>query len=126
VSIDDIFHKSGFDWTTSKLPNETEWQGIFDESYRQIKEAFGKGKSVLYDSTNQTMVSRDRLRAIAKECGAESRVIYIKSDIETIWMRWEENQKNPSRSIVNRDLVQMTIGMFEEPEEQECVTVIEN
>lgn len=81
---------------------------------------------MLYDSTNQTIASRDKLRDIAKECDAESQVIYVKSDVETIWKRWEENQKNPSRSIVSKDLVQMTIDMFEEPEEWECVTVIEN
>jgi predicted kinase len=126
VSIDDIFHERRFDWTTNKLPNELEWREIFEESYRQAREALGAGKSVLYDSTNQTVASRNALRAIAKECGVDTRVIYVKSDIETVWKRWKDNHDNPSRSIVSKDLVQMTIDIFEEPEEWEDVYVIDN
>jgi predicted kinase len=126
ISIDDIFYSRGFDWDTNKLPNEHEWQEIFDESYRQTKETLKSGKGVLYDSTNQTIASRDVLRAIAKECGVDTQIIYVKSDIETVWKRWEENQKNPSRSIVKRELVQMTIDTFEEPTIEEGFIVIEN
>jgi tRNA uridine 5-carbamoylmethylation protein Kti12 len=126
VSIDEIFHRRGFDWNTNKLPNEHEWQEIFDESYRQVKGALQTGRGVLYDSTNQTVASRDKLREIAEERAAKSHVIYVKADIETIWKRWEKNNINPIRSIVRKDLVQMTIDMFEEPEEWEHVTVIRN
>jgi predicted kinase len=125
-SIDQIFQTRGFDWNTNKLPKETEWQEIFDESYRQVREVLQAGKSVLYDSTNQTVASRDKLREIAKECSLESHVMYVKTNIGSIWKRWEENRQNPTRSLVSKDLVQMTIDMFEEPEEWEHVTVIRN
>ena len=45
---------------------------------------------------------------------------------ETVWKRWEENQKNPTRSVVSRELVQMTIDSFEELEMNENVLVIVN
>jgi predicted kinase len=67
VSIDNIFHARGFDWNNNTLPNENEWQEIFEKSYRQVKEALEAGRSVLYDSTNQTITSRDTLRNIANE-----------------------------------------------------------
>ncbi len=126
VSIDAIFHAYGFDWNTNKLPKTDEWQKIFDESYDQTKKALGEGRNVLYDSTNQTVASRDTLRKVAASVEGDTRVVYIKSSVATVWKRWEENQQNPKRSQVSRELVQMTIDMFEEPTEEECVLVIEN
>lgn len=126
VSIDDIFRAYGFDWETNALPDTEAWQKIFDESYEKTKEALSTEKNVLYDSTNQTIASRDKLREIATSVGATVCVIYIKSSVETVWKRWEENQKNPTRSVVGRELIQMTIDMFEEPTANENVLVIEN
>lgn len=126
VSIDAIFKAREFDWDTNILPNTKEWQEIFNESYEITKVALEHGKTVLYDSTNQTVASRDALREVADSVGATSRVLYIKTPIETIWQRWEENQNNPKRSVVSRELVQQTINMFEEPTGAENVIIIQN
>jgi len=126
VSIDAIFRAHGFDWDTNTLPDTEGWQKIFDESYEKTKEELNAGKNVLYDSTNQMVASRDRLREVAKSVNAHTKVIYIKSPVEVIWKRWEDNQKNPTRSVVSRELVQQTIDMFEEPTEEENVIVINN
>jgi predicted kinase len=126
VSIDDIFHARGFDWNSNTLPNVDTWEQIFSESYEQTKRALMAGKNVLYDSTNQTVASRDRLREVVKSVSANTKVIYIKSPVEVIWKRWEDNQQNPTRSVVSRELVQQTINMFEEPTENENVLVINN
>ncbi len=126
VAIDDIFHRHGFDWNTNALPNSDEWHNIFDESYAISKDLLKEGKNVLYDSTNQTRASRDKLREVAHSVGAESRVIYIQCSHETVWKRWEENQKNPNRSVVSKDLVQITIDQFEVPTDAENVIAIIN
>ncbi len=126
VSIDDIFRVHGFVWNTNTLPKEDEWQQIFNESYEKAKEALKQGKNVLYDSTNQTIVSRDILRDVAHSVGADTRVLFITSSVDRVWERWEENQKNPTRSIVSKALVQTTIDTFEEPLESENVIVIKN
>ncbi len=126
VSIDTIFHSHGFNWDTNKVPNPGEWQVIFDESYNEIKELLDQGKNVLYDSTNQTINSRKKLRDVAASVGADARVLYIQSSVETVWKRWEENQRNPRRSSVNKELVQMTIDMFEEPTKEESVILVSN
>ncbi len=126
VAIDNIFKADGFDWNTNTLPNESEWKDIFEKSYQQTKQALLDRKNVLYDSTNQTVVSRDELREIAGSVGADACVLYIKTPVETVWKRWEENKNNPQRSVVSRELVQQTIDMFEEPTEDENVLVIEN
>ena len=126
VSIDEIFHQHGFDWNSNTLPDTGAWEQIFNESYEQTKQALRGRNNVLYDSTNQTVASRNKLREIADVVGADTKVVFIKSPTETIWERWNENRKNPSRSVVNRDLIEMTIDMFEEPTEEEHVIVINN
>lgn len=126
VSIDDIFHVHGFDWNLNNLPDTETWEQIFNESYKQIKQALTDGKNVLYDSTNQTVMSRDKIRQVADSVGAEAKVVFIKTPVEVVWQRWEENQKNPSRSVVSKELVQQTIDMFEEPTEDESVIIVNN
>lgn len=126
VSIDDIFHAHGFDWDSNILPDTKEWEQIFNESYEQTKSALTDGKSVLYDSTNQTVTSRNKLREIARSVGAYTKVVYIKSLVDKVWKRWEENQKNLDRSVVSKELIQTTLDMFEEPAESEDVIIVNN
>lgn len=126
VSIDKIFQERGFDWNTNSLPNEKEWQSIFNDSYIKTEGILAEGKNVLYDSTNQTITSRDKLREVAASIGGESCVLYIQAPVETVWKRWEENLKNQTRSVVSRELVQTTMDSFEEPSESENVLTIEN
>lgn len=90
VSIDAIFHEHGFNWDSNTLPNADDWQQIFNESYEQTKVALQEGKNVLYDSTNQTLVSRNELRKIASSVGSETYVIYIQTSVGTVWKRWEK------------------------------------
>lgn len=126
VSIDDIFHARGFDWNLNRLPNATAWEQIFDESYAKTREFLKMGKNVLYDSTNQTVVSRDKLRAVACSVSAEAYVIYVHTSVEKVWKRWEASSKSEDRHNVSKDLVEETITMFEVPTEQENVLCIEN
>jgi len=126
VAIDDIFHRHGFDWNTNTLPNSDEWQNIFDESYTISKDALKEGKNVLYDSTNQTLASRDKLREVACSVGAKTIVIYIQCSPETVWKRWEKSALEKSRPSVSKNLVQMTIDQFETPTVAENVIMIIN
>lgn len=126
VSIDDIFHARGFDWDTNRLPSAEEWAEIFDESYAQAQTSLKAGKNVLYDSTNHTRVSRDRLREVAHSVGAESHVIYVRTSIDEVWKRWEASAADKGRHVVRRDLVATTIVAFEPPDESEGVLVVDN
>lgn len=127
VAIDDIFHRHGFDWNTNTLPNSDEWQNIFDESYTISKDALKEGKNVLYDSTNQTLASRDKLREVACSVGAKTIVIYIQCSPETVWKRWEKSALEKSRPSVSKYLVQMTVDQFEVPTDAEnVITIINN
>ena len=121
ISIDDIFHARGYDWNTNTLPDAKSWSEIFETSYEKTREALNNSKNVLYDSTNHTKTSRDTLRKVAESVGADTHVIFIDVPLDTIYKRWEENKANPTRSVVDRELVDMTIQMFEKPDEDESV-----
>ncbi len=126
VSIDEIFHAKGFDWTSNRLPDAAAWEQIFNESYAKTREFLSIGKNVLYDSTNQTVAGRDKLREVARSVGAEAYVIYVHTSVERVWERWEASVKSEDRHNVSKDLVEETIAMFEVPTEQENVLRVEN
>ena len=124
IRIDDILRKRGFDWNTNKLPNEAEWRGIFEESYQATKNILERSENVLYDSTNHTLASREKLRELAKQSGAETAVIFVNTPKNLIWERWEKNKESTTRSVVAKDLVEMTINAFEPPTQDEHVIEI--
>ena len=124
IRIDDILRKRGFDWNTNKLPNEAEWRGIFEESYQATKNILERSENVLYDSTNHTLASREKLRELAKQSGAETAVIFVNTPKHIIWERWEKNKESTTRSIVAKDLVEMTIDTFDPPTQDEHVIII--
>lgn len=126
VAIDSIFNAKGFDWNTNKLPDTTQWREIFEESYEAVRDALKQGRNVLYDSTNHTFASREALRVLAAAVGADTCVIYVKVEADKVWKRWEENQLSPSRPQISRELVQLTIDTFEEPDKIENTITIAN
>jgi len=121
IAIDDFFYEHGYDWDSNKLPNKEGWNQIFADSFTVTKDALSENKNVLYDSTNQTRESRDKLRNIAKAVDAETVVIFFDVPQEMVWERWENNKKNRERSVVSKELVQMTLDAFETPTEDESV-----
>jgi len=127
VSIDNILEELNYDWNTNKLPNEEGWKKVFDISYRQTKEALEKGLNVLYDSTNHTKTSRDNLREVAGSVGADTRVIYINVPAKIAIERWEENKKQKSRFVLDKNLLHKTINAMEIPTaDDEKLMVVKN
>jgi predicted kinase len=126
VSIDSVFSDQGYDWTDNKLPDTNGWKEIMDVVYQTIRDALKAGNNVLYDSTNHTRASRDALRDVAQEEGAESQVILVDVPPETVYARWEANSKSPTRSVISKKLLEMTVNSFERPTEDEQILVLAN
>ncbi len=126
VSIDEIFKAHGFDWSSNKIPDEKAWASIFGIASARSRMALEDSLNVLYDSTNHTRQSRDDLRRIAGESGADAAVIYVEVPVPKIYERWEENKSGKSRSIIDKNLLDMTIKAFEPPAEDEKIIIIKN
>src|SRR3989344_4387326 len=126
VSIDAILETLHYDWNTNKLPDTEGWKKVFDISYQQTKEALEKGLNVLYDSTNHTKASRDKLREVAHSVGADAKVIYIDVSAKVAIDRWQENKKQKNRFVLDENLLHETINAMEIPTADEKLIVIKN
>lgn len=126
VAIDDFFHARGYVWDTSTLPDTEAWDSIFREAYDATETALANGQSVLFDSTNHTRVSRDRLREVAKRAGAQSLVVYVEAPAEVLWERWRKSESDKTRHVIPKELVEQTIAAFEPPTEDENIAVLHN
>ena len=126
VSIDDIFYSKGFDWDTNVLPDAEQWESVFTEAYNKAKKLLMEGRSVVFDSTNHTFASREQLRMLAVEVSVPAKVIFVDTHPEVVWKRWGDNRNNPTRSVVDRELIQLTIDTFESPESKEDVFLMED
>src|SRR3989344_4045319 len=111
VSIDAILETLHYDWNTNKLPDTEGWK---------------KGLNVLYDSTNHTKASRDKLREVAHSVGADAKVIYIDVSAKVAIDRWQENKKQKNRFVLDENLLHETINAMEIPTADEKLIVIKN
>ncbi len=123
VSIDIIRERLGFSWKENEKVTADDWRNIFETSYDDMIARLNEGKSVIYDSTNHDVTSRERLRNHAFDTGFSSKVIFLNIPEATIWERWEENQKTPTRSHISKDLLQQTINSLDPPTKEENVIV---
>lgn len=126
VSIDNILSELNYDWNTNKLPDEEGWREVFNISYQQTKEALEKDSNVLYDSTNHTKASRDKLREVAHSVGADARVIYIDVPENTVIDRWQQNKKQKNRFVLDENFLHQTVNAMEVPGSDENVTILKN
>ena len=126
VSIDNIFHQHGYDWTSNHVPDKDAWTEIFTEAYEKTRRALNASSNVLYDSTNHTRASRDDLRALAESVHAGAQVIFIEVPLSTVHARWEETRVNETRPVINRELLDSTVKAFEAPTSDEHVSTLLN
>ncbi len=123
VSIDDIKFAHGFTWSEDENVSTKEWQKIFDESYQKSQEALKAGKSVLYDSANQSKVSRDRLREIAKGVGAKTKVIFMNIPERIVRERWANNKNSRERFHLPERFFNAAFSNYEPPTSDENLMV---
>ena len=124
VSIDEILAARGYDWEANRLPDAEGWRAIFEESYEKTRAALGEGRDVLYDSTNHTRASRDALRKVAAEAGADCRVLFLDVSPEVVRERWHQNRETHERFVLDESLLEQTIASLERPAGDERATTL--
>ncbi|MEK7180416.1 MAG: ATP-binding protein [Patescibacteria group bacterium] len=123
VSIDDIKFAHGFTWSEDENISAEEWKKIFDESYQKSLEALKAGKSVLYDSANQSKVSRDKLREIAKEASAKTKVIFMNIPEKIVRERWADNKNSRKRFHLPERFFNAAFSNYEPPTPDENLII---
>ncbi len=82
----------------------------------RITEALAQGRSVVYDTLNDTRDNRDRLRRIAQVADADSIVVFTNTPLPLIRKRQQRNEVTRERHSVSTENFQEALDRFEAPD----------
>lgn len=114
VSIDAIKTEHGHRDVWQEM-TAGDWESIFDESFRLVRQSLERGAPVIHDSANQTRQSRDALKAIAHELGVSARVIFVDVTPELARQRWQANKTRTTRMDLPQWAFEAALANYEPP-----------
>jgi predicted kinase len=100
------------------------YERLSELAQTRIRESLKNGRSIVYDTLNDTFGNRELLRKIAKEVGCEAITIYMNTSKEVINQRRQENEKTKERHSVTDETVEEYSAKFEAPIGEEKVIEI--
>lgn len=117
ISMDDVIDEKDFD-----VPKMTQddWNYVYSEGYRKLKEALVEGKTVILDLGNLKLSERNTAKNIAKSLNIPFKLIYANTPKEEVLKRWRENQETKVRGHLEDESLKRAFDMFQEP------TAVEN
>jgi predicted kinase len=101
-----------------KTPENDEdnlWINLWPVALQGVKNQLLIGNHVIYDDNCLRVHQRDELRSIAKEAGAQHKVIYLATSAETIKARKEQNKLTKERHDVPSGWMEEEAVLFERP-----------
>lgn len=116
VSFDDIYDnltKSNKDTTY-----EVGLKEVRDELIKNLK----AGNSIVYDSTNLTSESRNNLKKLAENAGAQAKVVYLETPTVEIYRRRAQSiiDKSHRNTLTEKDM-ENAVGRLEAP--TDCILI---
>lgn len=121
VDIDEIKHELGFGNKNDDELLQSEWNNIYQEAYKRVKNNLAAGKTVINDTGNFTRHERDVLRKIADTLGIRSMVIYLDIPVTVVKKRWLENKKTKERFDISEQSLDITTQELQLPTADEHV-----
>lgn len=119
VSIDEINTKRGVGINPEIPITQPDWDIAYSEAFNKLKKHLSEGKSVIFDGGSLLFREREIQRQIAKEFGAEHKLVYVIAPKELIEKRRLENLEIKARGHVRDDDFEEALNMFEESRESE-------
>lgn len=98
---------------------QADWDIAYSEAFNKLKEYLSQGKNVIFDGGSLLFREREMQGQIAKEFGAEHKLVYVVAPKELIEKRRLENRQRKERGHVRDDNFESALNMFEEPKEEE-------
>lgn len=120
VSIDEINGERGI-WSNETGMSAEEWERTYQEAYRRIATHLSHNEDVIDESANFTREQRDRLRNIAEQHYAQTRVIFIDIPLSEVRHRWQANRQTMTRADVRDEDFAHVVDNFAPPTEDEHV-----
>lgn len=110
--MDDAIEEQHFD--VDKM-TQKDWNFVYSEGYRKLKEYLATGESVILDCGNLVRSERQTARDIAKSLGVEHKLIYLNLTKDQARKRWQKNLTTKERDQLTEATMSKAQGMFEEP-----------
>jgi predicted kinase len=123
VSQDSMFFEKEKELDLDQDSDE-QWRMILNMCREIIREELSKGDSVVFDDTSLRLKHREKLREIAKDVGAETKVIFLDTPLDIQKQRQEKNKITGERHDVKQEYLDQVIAELERPNESENVVVV--
>lgn len=102
-----------------------DWDITYGEAFRRLRAALAREATVVFDAPSFTREQRDELRAMAGECGAMARVLYVATPEAVARARWLGNRRTRERSDVRDEDFANVLAQFVAPEADEDALVFD-
>ncbi|OHB25768.1 MAG: hypothetical protein A2542_03775 [Parcubacteria group bacterium RIFOXYD2_FULL_52_8] len=112
-------------WCTVKAKENRDapWDELCGVAEDKIRMALSSGKSIIYDTLNDTAGNREKLRRVASEATGKAMLVYSETPMSVILERRQANLSSKQRHDVAEDNFQKAIAHFEPPLPSENATV---
>lgn len=105
------------------LNSDEDWDMVSRLSKSAVRDTLIAGESVVFDDISLKRVNRDELRDLAKECGAESILVYLDTPRNVQQERQAKNLETKERHDVPKHIIDWGLEELEVPEESERALV---
>lgn len=124
IDIDEVKRDHVSDVYDDNVTGE-QWNKIFSDYFKRIKNVLGQGKSAISDNSSPTKEGRDELRALAKEENAQAKVVFLNTPADVVRQRWLANKKTMQRFDITEQTLEEALEDHEDPDRDENVILID-
>lgn len=110
-------------------PKHIRVEGIFKGLDYIAEQILLSGKSVIYDSNNNRLMTRKQKRLIAKKCDATSIIVWVKTSKELAVRRVQERDALVDQLKLNKkqsaEVIERHISNLDEPDQTENLIIVD-
>lgn len=119
IDLDEIKFKTYGSQVRDEEINQVGWDGIYQQMYKEIGEAFENGFSVVHDTGNFTVQERGLISSIAKKKSLPFHTIFMNIPVSLAKQRLEENRKTNKRFDISDESFLSAVREMEPPTNEE-------
>jgi predicted kinase len=101
------------------LDSDEDWEKVIQMSKEKVRETLRRGESVVFDDISLKYSDREVLRQLAKECGAQTVLVYLDTPKEMREERRLKNLETKERHDVPEHIIDWGVGELQAPQEDE-------
>ncbi len=111
ISYDELWRE-----VNEKESRNPSWEELCLIAESRIAAELKADRSIVYDTLNDTVGNREKLRKVAESVGGKAIIVYANTPLEVVRQRYSENKNSKERHDVPEDKIQEAIDRFEPPQ----------